>query len=123
MTYREPGSVSEETDPEAAVLQEIGRRAARLRMGIIVPLLLVGLVMAGLLYDLLAELQYAWRGAHMPWLTGIAAFAPTFGGMLRLAPRIADAAVRNRLPGWRRTLAQENGLDLAQLEETTRLLE
>jgi len=92
-------------------------------MMIIVPLLLLGLALGAVLYDLFAELQYAWRGAHMPWLTGLASFAPTFGGALRLAPRAAKAVVQRRLPGWRRSLAARHGLDLAQLEETTRLLE
>lgn len=123
MTYREPGSAPDERDPEATAIEEIGRRAARMRRVVIVPLLLLGIVMGGLLYELLAELQYAWRGAHMPWVTGLLAFAPTFGGALRLAPRLADLAVRHRLPGWRRSLAEEHGLDLAQLEETTRVLE
>ena len=123
MTYRQPATPTEESDPEEAAIQEIGRRAGRLRLVIIVPLLLLGLVSAGLLYELLAELQYAWRGAHMPWLTGMLSFAPTFGGALKLSPRVADAAVRRRLPVWRRGLAEKHGLDLAQLEETTRLLE
>ena len=96
-------------------------------MMIIVPLLLLllllGLALGAVLYDLFAELQYAWRGAHMPWLTGLASFGPTFGGVLRLAPRVANAAVQRCLPGWRRSLAERHGLDLAQLEETTRLLE
>ena len=123
VTYREPSTPHDDPDHEAVVIQELGRRVGRMRMAIIVPLLLAGIGLGGLLYELLAELQYAWRGAHMPWVTGIIAFAPTFGGIFKLAPYIADAAVRRRLPVWRRTLAAAHGLDLAQLEETTRLLE
>jgi hypothetical protein len=124
VTYRQPASIPEEPeDLEAVAIQEIGRRAARVRKAIIVPMLLLALGMGAMLYDVFAELQYAWRGAHMPWLTGIAAFVPTFGGMLKIAPRIADAVVRLRLPVWRRSLAEQHGLDLAQLEETTRVLE
>lgn len=123
MIYREPATAPDESDPEAIALEEIGRRAGRVRMAIILPLIFVGIAAGGLLYDLLAELQYAWRGAHMPWVTGLVAFAPTFGGVLRLAPRVADAVVRRRLPTWRRGLAEKHGLDLAQLEAMTRLFE
>lgn len=123
MAYRDPATVEEESDPEAIAVQELGRRAGRLRMAVILPLIFLGIAAGGMLYEILAELQYAWRGAHMPWVTGIVAFAPTFGGVLRLAPRVADAVVRTRLPRWRRSLAEMHGLDLAQLEETTRLLE
>jgi hypothetical protein len=124
VAYRHPGDVPDEPpDREAAAIQELGRRAGRVRSSVIVPMLLTGIAMGALLYDVLAELQYAWRGAHIPWVTGMMSFAPTFGAVLKVAPRVADAVVRRRLPRWRKSLAEEHGLDLAQLEETTRLLE
>ena len=87
------------------------------------PLLLLGLAAGGMAYVVLRDLQFASRGAHIPWLTGIVSFFPTFGGSLWLAPRVADFFVRRALRGWREELATEHGLDLAQFEETTRLLD
>jgi hypothetical protein len=122
--YREPSEKADEPDdPEGLAIAELTRRTSRLRAFIHVPLLLLGIVGGVVAYGVLRDLQFAARGAHMPWLTGIMSFFPTFGGSLWLAPRIADFAAKRALRGWRVELAQKHGLDLAQFEETTRLLE
>jgi hypothetical protein len=123
MAYREPSEQAPETDPEATAVAALRTRASRVRTAIHVPLLLGGIAGGAVLYVVLRELQFALNGAHMPWLTGLLAFVPTFGGSFWLAPRLADAVVRKALPRWRAALAKEHGLDLAELEETTRLLE
>jgi len=123
MPYRDPSEQADETDPEAAVIALLRTRAGRVRTAIHVPLLLGGIFGGAVLYVALRELQFAINGAHMPWLTGLLAFVPTFGGSFWLAPRLADAVVRKALPRWRATLAKQHGLDLAELEETTRVLE
>ncbi len=121
--YRDPSEAPEERDPEAAAIEELGRRAGRVRMLFIVPTLLVGIGVGVALYVLLRELQFALVHGHIPYVTGAVAFFPTFGGAMRLGPRLGDAAVRRRLPAWREELAQREGLDAAQLAETTKLLE
>ncbi len=123
MPYREPSEPGDETDPEAKAVATLRTRAGRVRALIHVPLLLGGIFGGALVYVVLRELQFAINGAHMPWLTGLLAFVPTFGGSFWLAPRLADAVVRKAMPGWRAALAKQHGLDLAELEETTRLLE
>lgn len=123
MAYREQGEKPEEPDPEALAITELGRRTTRLRACIHVPLVLLGIAAGVVAYGVIRDLQFAARGAHIPWLTGIVSFFPTFGGSLWLAPRIADFVARRALRGWRVELARTHGLDLAQLEETTRLLE
>jgi len=123
MAYREQGEQDDQPDPESLAIAEITRRTSRLRAFILVPLLLLGLAAGGMAYVVLRDLQFASRGAHIPWLTGIVSFFPTFGGSLWLAPRVADFFVRRALRGWREELATEHGLDLAQFEETTRLLD
>jgi len=123
MAYRVPSEQAEETDPEAMAIAVLRTRASRVRTLIHVPLLLGGILGGGLLYVALRYLQFALSGAHMPWLAGVLAFVPTFGGSLWLAPRLADSVVRMVLPTWRAALAKEHGLDLEAFEETTRLLE
>lgn len=124
MPYREQSELEpEEPDHEALAIAELSRRTGRLRACIHVPLLLLGLVLGGFAYVFFRDLQYEQRGAHIPWLTGIVSFFPTFGGSLWLAPRIADFVARRALRSWRPALAKKHGLDLAQLAETTRLLE
>lgn len=123
MTYREPGEQPDQPDPEGLAIAELTRRTSRLRAFILVPLLLLGIAAGGVAYVVLRDLQFASRGAHIPWLTGIVSFFPTFGGSLWLAPRVANFVTRRALRGWRAQLAQKHGLDLAQFEETTRLLD
>ena len=123
MPYREQSEKPDEPDPEGLAIAEISRRTSRLRAFIHVPLLLLGIAAGGVAYGVFRDLQFAARGAHIPWLTGIVSFFPTFGGSLWLAPRIADFFAKRALRGWRAELAQKHGLDLAQFEETTRLLE
>jgi hypothetical protein len=122
--YREPSEQPEEPeDPESLAIATLTKRTSRLRACIHVPLLLLGIVGGAVAYGVLRDMQFAARGMHMPWLTAIMSFFPTFGGSLWLAPRIANFFARLALPGWRAELAKKHGLDLAQLEETTRLLE
>ncbi len=121
--YREPSEKPDEPDPEVLAIAEITRRTSRLRACIHVPLLLLGIAGGIVSYGVLRDLQYAARGAHMPWFTAMMSFFPTFGGSLWLAPRIADFFAKRALRGWRAELALKHGLDLAQFEETTRLLE
>ena len=123
MPYRDQAEPPEETDQESLAIAELTRRTGRLRACILVPLLLLGIVAGGFAYVFFRDLQFASRGAHIPWLTGIVSFFPTFGGSLWLAPRIADFFVRRALRSWRPELAAKHGLDLAQLEETTQLLD
>ena len=123
MAYREQGEQPELPDPEGLAIAELTRRTSRLRACIHVPLLLLGIVAGIVAYGVIRDLQFAARGAHIPWLTGIVSFFPTFGGSLWLAPRVADYVARRAIHGWRVELARKYGLDLAQLEETTRLLE
>jgi hypothetical protein len=123
MAYREQGEQPDEQDPEGLAIAELTRRTSRLRACIHVPLLLLGIAAGGVAYGVFRDLQFAARGAHIPWLTGIVAFFPTFGGSLWLAPRIADFVARRALRRWRVELARKYGLDLAQLEETTQLLD
>ena len=122
MPYRDPSEQPDETDPEAAAIAVLRTRASRVRTAIHVPLLLAGIAGGAVLYVVLRDLQFALNGAHIPWLTGVLSFVPTFGGSFWLAPRLADAVVRRALPTWRAALAKEHGLDPAELEETTRLL-
>ncbi|MEA2752669.1 MAG: hypothetical protein QOI41_6812 [Myxococcales bacterium] len=124
MPYREQSERPDEPeDPEDLAIATLTRRTGRLRACIHVPLLLLGIVGGGFAYVALRDMQFAARGMHMPWLTAIVSFSPTFGGSLWLAPRIANFFARRALRGWRAELAKKHGLDLAQLEETTRLLE
>ena len=123
MPYRDPSEPPDEIDPEAKVIALLRTRASRVRTVIHVPLLLLGVLGGAAMYIVLRDLQFARNGAHMPWLTAILAFVPTFGSSLWAAPRLADFVVRKTLPRWRASLAKEHGLDLAELEETTRLLE
>lgn len=123
MPYRDASELPDEADPEAKAIAILRTRARRVRTSIHVPLLLGGILGGAVVYVVLRELQFAINGAHMPWLTGLLAFVPTFGGSFWLAPRLADSIVRKAMPRWRATLAKEHGLDLAELEETTRLLE
>ncbi len=123
MTYREPSDRADEGDPEAAAIAEISRRARRLRAVFHVPLLLLGIAGGGFLYIVLRDVQFATRGAHMPWLTATLSFFPMFGGSLYVAPRVANFFVRHALVRWRAELAKTYDLDAAQFEETTRLLE
>lgn len=122
MTYREPSERAEPDDGEAIAITELGRRAQRTRQLIIVPLILIGIAVALVVYGLLRDWQFEMRGAHSPWLTAAMAFTPCFGGSLLLAPRLANLVVARMLPRWRRSLARAYGLDEAELEETTRLL-
>lgn len=123
VTYREASPVPEEIDHESLVIAELTKATGRVRTAIVVPTLLAGLAAGAVLYVVLRDLQFAARGAHFPWVTACLSFAPLFGGSLKIAPRIADALIARLLPRWRRRLAAEHGLDLATLEETTRLLE
>jgi hypothetical protein len=123
MVYRAPGDASEPIDPEAAAIAELSRRAGRVRALIHVPVLLVGILAGVLLYTVLRDLQFARNGAHIPWLTGVASFVPTFGGSFWLAPRLSTVVVRPALARWRAELAKKHGLDLVELQEMTRLLE
>jgi hypothetical protein len=123
VAYREPSDPTEESDPEAAAIAVLRSRAGRLRKAIHIPLLLSGIAAGAVLYVVLRDWQFDTRGAHIPWLTGMMSFVPTFGSSLWLAPRVADAVVRRFLPGWRAQLAQKHGLDPEELAETTRLLE
>ena len=123
MAYRDQAEIPDERDPEGLAIAELVKRTSRLRACIHVPLLLLGIAAGGFAYVALRDLQFAARGGHMPWLTGIVSFFPTFGGSLWLAPRIADFIAKRALRGWRADVARKHGLDLAQLEETTRLLE
>jgi hypothetical protein len=123
VAYREPSDPSEEADPEAAAIAVLRSRAGRLRTAIHVPLILCGIAAGAVMYVVFRDWQFAVRGAHMPWLTAMVSFLPTFGGSLWLAPRIADFFVGRSLPGWRAALAKKHGLDPAELAETTRLLE
>jgi hypothetical protein len=122
MTYRDPSERIEPEDGEALAIAEIGRRAQRTRKIIIVPFLAVGVACSVVLYVLLREWQFAANGAHIPWLTGVLSFTPSFGGSLMLAPRLANSVVALMLPRWRSALAREHGLDEAAFEETTRLV-
>ncbi|MBS2011407.1 MAG: hypothetical protein JST00_00735 [Deltaproteobacteria bacterium] len=123
MTYREPSEAPEERDLEAIAIAELGRRAGRARAVFIVSVLVVGIGAGVVLYLALRELQLAMLGAHIPYLTGALTMFPAFGGAMRLGPRLADAYLAKRLPTWREELAKAHGLDLASLEETTKLLE
>ena len=123
MAHRDQGERPDETDPEDLAIAELTKRTSRLRACILVPILLLGIAAGGFAYVFFRDLQFATRGAHIPWLTGIVSFFPTFGGSLWLAPRVADLFVRRALRSWRPELAAKHGLDLAQLEETTRLLD
>lgn len=122
LPYRDPSEPPGETDPEAVAVAVLRKRVGRVRSAIHVPLLLAGIAGGAVLYVVLRDLQFARNGAHIPWLTGVLSFGPSFGGSFWLAPRLADAVVRRVLPTWRATLAKEHGLDPAELEETTRLL-
>jgi hypothetical protein len=122
--YREQSEKPEdEPDPEGLAIAEITKRTSRLRACIHVPLLLLGIGLGGVTYVFFRDLQFAARGAHFPWLTATVSFFPTFGGSLWLAPRIANFFARLALRSWRAELAKKHGLDLAQFEETTRLLD
>src|SRR5690348_6020504 len=104
MAYRDLAEKPDEPDPEGLAIAEITRRTSRLRACIHVPLLLLGIVAGGFAYGVLRDLQFAARGAHIPWVTGIMSFFPTFGGSLWLAPRIADLFAKRALRGWRADL-------------------
>jgi hypothetical protein len=123
VAYRAPSERADEGDPEEAAIAELTRRCRRLRGVFHVPILLLGLVAGPFVYIALRDYQFETRGAHMPWLTGVVAFVPTFGGSLKLAPYVADFFVRRALVRWRAELATKYDLDLAQLAETTKLLE
>ena len=92
-------------------------------MMIHLPTLLLGIVAGGVLYTVLRDWQFETRGAHIPWLTGVMSFVPTFGGSFWLAPRLADVVVRPALARWRAELAKKYELDPAEFAELTRLLD
>ena len=123
MAYREPSDRVDGIDPEATAIAELNRRARRLRAMIHVPTLLVGIVLGGVLYGVLRDWQFETRGAHIPWLTGVMSFVPTFGGSFWLAPRLADAVARPALARWRAELTKKYDLDPAEFAELTRLLD
>ena len=100
------------TDPEAGLLKPWARAVVTIWVLVTVPLLLFS--MATMVLTLPRVLGTAWDNG----LKQQAMLSHSIA-----AGDVADAAVRVRLPAWRRSLAQEHGLDLAQLEETTRLLE
>lgn len=123
MVYREPSDVTEEIDHEAVAIAKISRRARRLRAAIQVPLLLVGIACGIVLYFVLRDLQFARSGAHIPWVTGVVSFVPTFGGAFRVAPWVASLVLGPFLTRWRAELATTHGLDVEAFTETTRLLD
>jgi hypothetical protein len=122
MAYRDPSSVREPTDPQLAAVAELGRRVTRTRIVILVPTVLGGIALGGLMYVVLRDWQFAHRGAHSPWITAVLSLVPTFGASLVLAPKIAQAVLRVLFPRWLSSLARAHELDEAELEETTRFL-
>jgi hypothetical protein len=122
MTYRAPGERDEPIDGEAAAIEELGRRARRLRHAVHVPVLLAGVFLGVVAYLLLREAILAYLGGHIPWLTGALTVGPIFALAFRIAPRLGDALAARALPKWRADVARRYGLDEAALAETTQFL-
>jgi len=122
MTYRSPGEREEPIDGEAAAIEELTRRARRLRQAVHLPVLLAGIVVGVGAYIALRALILAQLGAHIPWLTGGLTVGPIFALAFRYAPKLGDALAARALPRWRAEIARRYGLDEASLAETTQFL-
>ncbi len=122
MVYRKPSDAEEPPDQEALAIAELGRRAQRLRSIIVVPLILLGVAAGFYTYGELRDWQLDARGAHMPGLTAVASFVPTFGASLWLSPRVANALAARVIPRWRAAIARKYGLDARVFEEMTKFV-
>lgn len=111
---------SEPPDPEHDAIAAIARRTKRVRGAVAVGSLLVGLLMAGGLYQFFWG-YYEARGLPIP-LKMIAIASLTLGliPMLVAGPRISSLFIRARRGAWLDELARDKGLDRAELEEMTR---
>ena len=122
MPYREGASPrSPIADAEGAAIRELVVRTRWMRAIVITVVTLAGVLGGALLYDVLSTWQLEHRGAHVPYVTGVVSFLPTFGLALKLAPYVARGVLRSFMPGWRRALAKRHGLDAAVFADVTSL--
>ena len=122
MTYRVAGEQVEPTDHEAAAIEQLARRALRLRRAVIVPVLVAGMVLGLAAYAMLREVFLGRFGVNFPWATAAVTVGPIFTLAIRVAPRLGNAVAARALPRWRRELARRHGLDEALLAETTQFV-
>jgi hypothetical protein len=110
----------EPPDPEHAAIAIMAQRTRRARGAVAVGSLLVGLAIAGGLYQFFWD-YYEAHGLPIP-LKMIAITSLTMGLIPALVagPRISSLWIRGRRDGWLDELAREKGLDRAELDEMTR---
>jgi len=104
-------------DPEELAVKELAARAARVRRGILVPAIVVGLLGAIAGYLAVREIQFAMLHAQMPWLSGVVGGVPPFAAALKVAQRAGDAAVARRAPAWVAEQLERHGLPPGSLDD------
>ena len=122
MAYREGAfPLSEHRKAEDAAIAALVLRTWRVRAVTITVVTLCGVLCGALFYDLLSTWQLARRGVHIPFVTGVMSFVPTFGAALWIAPHVARSFLHLLTPGWRRALAARHGLDAEEFAYVTAL--
>lgn len=118
MAYREPDVPPDEpVDIEVACARLLHRRAERVRRSIVVPCVLLGLLIGGLLYVAVREAFLALLGFHYYYVTGFVAMLPPMVLSFRGARALGDLFVGRLMPGWTASLADQHGVDHEVLAE------
>jgi apolipoprotein N-acyltransferase len=111
--YRGPTPPADEHEAEA--IRRLSQRVVATRSKVGAAALLVGLVVAGVLFVWLRALLAERWGVHAPRLTMLLTFLPTLGAAFALARRLERRLLRARMDGWIVRAALEWGVPEGRL--------
>jgi hypothetical protein len=121
--YRSPSSIAPEPpDPEVLAFSEIARRAKRIRLTVMLPVLLSGIGLGVAAYVGLRELFFETVGVHYPYLTGLLTVSPTVALAWKTASVLARGLIARRTHAWVADLAERHELAREPLEDFARAL-
>jgi hypothetical protein len=104
------------------IARTLCRNAARIRMLIVVPCLVVGIAAGIMGYFVVRDMQRGWMHGHVPLLSAVAGMGPPFALAFAAAQWLSDALIRWRRRAWIDTLSARHGVPAEVLEDYAGLL-